>query len=87
MPHRFNRSDDVVFIAEGIGEVGLFEMLKASYVCFQNAGEISKFEYSPLKDEILEGLKGKRVDNDEPSQNGFNALYPVIGGRSLPGQV
>lgn len=84
IPHRFNKSDDVVFIAEGIGEVGLFEILKASYVCFQNAGEISKFEYSPLKDEILEGLKGKRVicfvDNDEPSQNGFNALYPVIGG-------
>ena len=79
-----NKSDGVVFIAEGIGEVGLFEILKASYVCFQNAGEISKFEYSPLKDEILEGLKGKRVicfvDNDEPSQNGFNALYPVIGG-------
>ena len=79
IPHRFNKSDDVVFIAEGIGEVGLFEILKASYVCFQNAGEISKFEYSPL-----EGLKGKRVicfvDNDEPSQNGFNALYPVIGG-------
>lgn len=82
IPHRINRSDDVVFIAEGIAEVGIFEMLKASYICFQNAGELKNFEFNPLKEKILLEIKDKSlicfVDNDEVGQEGFNSFYQSI---------
>lgn len=83
IPHRIDKNDDMVFIAEGMGEAGLFKILNSSYICFQNADELNKFEYNPLKDEILSRLKDKTVicfvDNDEVGQNGFNAIYPFIG--------
>lgn len=83
IPHHIDKNDDLVFIAEGTGEIGLFKILKCSYIGFQNADELHKFEYNPLKDEILPKLKDKSVicfvDNDEAGQNGFNAIYPVIG--------
>lgn len=83
IPHRIDKNDDMVFIAEGMGEAGLFKILNSSYICFQNADELNKFEYNPLKDEILSKLKDKAVicfvDNDEVGQNGFNAIYPFIG--------
>lgn len=83
IPHQINKDDDMVFVAEGMGEIGLFKILNSSYICFQNADELNKFEYNPLKDEILSRLKDKAVicfvDNDEVGQNGFNAIYPLIG--------
>jgi len=81
-----NIKDDAseVAIAEGISEAQLFEILGMSYICFQNAGEMSKFDKNPQKDEILTKLKGKTtlcfVDNDEAGESGFNNLLPIISG-------
>ncbi|WP_169999997.1 hypothetical protein [Campylobacter sp. RM9328] len=80
---KFKGDDEAVFIAEGLGEIGIFELLKSDYVAFQNAGEMAKFEFSDQAERITSALKGKIVycfvDNDEAEQRGADSLYPIIG--------
>lgn len=58
-----------------------------SYICFQNAGEMSNFDKNPQKDEILARLKGKTtlcfVDNDGAGESGFTDLLPIISGVAI----
>ena len=64
-----NEQDEVIFIAEGVSEPLIFELLGLSYICFQNADEMKKVGKNGDFFQLKSKLRDKRLyiiaDNDD----------------------
>lgn len=64
-----NEQNEVIFIAEGISEPLIFELLNLSYICFQNAGEMRNAgkngDFFQLKSKLRDKKLYIITDNDD----------------------